>query len=117
MLRAIEATQVFGEADALALLGGDRELLRSLTRLFLELSPLMLGDLTVSFARGDADKVVRVARRLEASASQICAPAAAATARRLALTVHADGLAGAEPMVKQLSKDLSLLHRRLRDEL
>src|SRR5438552_17252318 len=112
MLPFCDVADVFDEAEALSLLDGDRELLRSLTRLCLDLSPLILGDITVALARAHADKVVRLAQRLDASACQICAPRVAASARALALEARTRGLAETAPLVTRLSSDLSQLHRR-----
>ncbi|HYE91301.1 MAG TPA: Hpt domain-containing protein [Terriglobales bacterium] len=107
------AQDVFAEADALTNLDGDRELLRALLRLFVELSPLLLGDVSLAQSRGDAEKLVRLAHRLAASAGQICAYRVATAAREVAAVAGQDGAAACSPAIGRLASELGQLLARL----
>jgi len=110
---ASDTQDVFAEAEALMCLDGDRALLRALLRLFVELSPLLLGDVSLAQSRGDAEKLVRLARRLEASAAQICAYRVATAAREVAAVAARDGAAACSPAIGRVASELAQLLARI----
>jgi len=105
---------IYDEEQALALLTGDRELLRLLVRLFLEFTPPLLRELRSSYGNGDVEKMSHLAHRLEVSANQICVMRMAAGARALGSMMTLRDAASAYQHIEQLTADFDDLRQALK---
>ena len=97
---------IFDPKQALARLGGDRQLLRQLIRIFrTDVRPLM-ATIKRTAEDGEADGLRRSAHALKGSLGTIGAPRVAETARRLELLAQEGDLAHASQLVDTLAGQL-----------
>jgi PAS domain S-box-containing protein len=100
-------------AAALARVGGDRDLLVELVRLFLQECPGWVGKLRRALAEDDAVTAHRVAHSLKGSLDQFGARAACERARHLELMGRERNLAGADEACRALEQSLERLRPAL----
>jgi CheY-like chemotaxis protein/HPt (histidine-containing phosphotransfer) domain-containing protein len=105
---------LFDANHALARLGGDRQLLRQLIRIFRTDARPLIAAIKRAAVAGDADALRRNAHALKGSLGTIGAPKVAETARRLELVVHAGDLGSAPALVAALDDQLGELDKLLR---
>ena len=100
---------LFDPAQALARLGGDRQLLQQLIRIFRTDTRPLLAEIKRTAADGEADALRRSAHALKGSLGTIGAPRVAETARRLELLAQEGDLTHASRLVQTLDEQLSQL--------
>jgi len=108
---------LFDPKHALARLGGDRQLLRQLIRIFRTDARPLMAAIKRTAADGEADGLRRSAHALKGSLGTIGAPRVAETARRLELLAQEGDLAHASQLVDTLAgqlRELDLLMSPLR---
>jgi PAS domain S-box-containing protein len=103
----------FDEAELLDRVGGDRELLREVVRLFFETSPAMLAELRQAAAAGDAETLHRQAHTLKGMVGHFGARAAIEAALRLEVMGRDANLAGAEEACAALAAEVERLRPAL----
>ena len=104
---------ILNEADALARVGGDCELLKSLADVFFDSYPPQLSQMREAIGGGDASQVYRLAHTLVGAVGIFAAPSALAAAARLEAMGREGKLAGAEAAWKQLNTEMGRLKRAL----
>jgi CheY-like chemotaxis protein/HPt (histidine-containing phosphotransfer) domain-containing protein len=97
---------LFDPKHALARLGGDRQLLRQLIRIFRTDARPLMAAIKRTAADGEADGLRRSAHALKGSLGTIGAPRIAETARRLELLAQEGDLAHASQLVDTLAGQL-----------
>ena len=106
---APENGAVLDEAEALARVGGDRELLKSLTEVFFDSYPAQLTQMREAITGNDAPKLYRLAHTLVGAVGIFGAPSAMAAAARLEALGREGKLTGAEEAWQQLDSALNYL--------
>jgi HPt (histidine-containing phosphotransfer) domain-containing protein len=106
-------TGVLDEAEALARVGGDRQLLRELARLFLDQQPAWLADLHDALEQGDAARLQRTAHTLKGAVATFGARAAAEAALQLETIGHSGALASGPAAYRALQEVLAPLAQTL----
>jgi CheY-like chemotaxis protein/HPt (histidine-containing phosphotransfer) domain-containing protein len=104
---------VFDEAEALAGLGGDRQLLRELAALFLQDCPGAMADIAEAIACGDAGRLQCAAHELRGAVSHFAAPAACAAAVQLECAGRAGNMTSAAESYGTLQQTIYQLERAL----
>ncbi len=106
---AVHKEPAFDAADVLARVEGDRSLLAELVAIFLEESPIRLGEIRRCLASGDAKGVERAAHTLRGSVGSLGARAAAQAALALEIKGRDGALAGAEAEFAELEREMGRL--------
>jgi CheY-like chemotaxis protein/HPt (histidine-containing phosphotransfer) domain-containing protein len=113
-----ETEETLDRAAALALVGGDEELLAELAGLFLEDSPKLLAQINDALRRGDGQALERAAHTLKGSVGCFCAKAAYEAALRMEILGREGELpraeeawASLEPEIERLSSALAALRK------
>lgn len=91
--------------DRVALLdrvGGDEDLLREITGIFLEEYPSLIRDIQAAYAAGDAKRLERAAHSLKGSVSNFGAEAATQAAYKLETIGRKGEFAGADTALRDL---------------
>jgi len=104
---------VFDETSALAMLEGDRELLRELLTLFLAAAPMLVQEGRRACARGDAVTLARSAHRLRGNSAQLGGHEVSALALSVELGAKAGDVAGAGEVLDLLAGAVARLCERL----
>jgi HPt (histidine-containing phosphotransfer) domain-containing protein len=107
------ATAIFGWRKLLRSLGGDKQELQKLARMFLEESPRLLAALRVALTRTDLSAVEQTAHRLKGSAAYFVADRTFAAAARLEAVARAGDCDGAKAACAELEEEVRRLRRAL----
>jgi two-component system, sensor histidine kinase and response regulator len=102
------------QALLLERVGGDREALGRLAKLFLADSPKLLARIRRAARRGDAPALQAAAHALKGAVSNFAAPAATDAALRLQRMGEAGDLVGTEPALARLGRELERVDAVLR---
>jgi len=94
---------------ALALVGGDADLLRELVGLFLESYPQQQDELVRAAEAGDTKTAARAAHTLKSSLSTLGAKPIARLAQRIEIALTQGDLSSATPLVERLRDALAAL--------
>jgi len=100
---------ILDESEALARVGGDRELLKSLTEVFFDSYPPQLAQMREAIAANDASQVYRLAHTLVGAVGIFAAPSASSAAARLEALGREGILTGAEEAWQRLNAELARL--------
>ena len=114
MTEPVNPSPVFDPQVALTRVGGDEELLRELTAVFLADSPAWLNDARAAAARGDAVGLRRAAHTIKGAVGYFGAAEATAAAARVEELGRADDPAGAAAALPDLEQALDRLTAALR---
>ena len=106
---ASENGKILDEDEALARVGGDRELLTSLTEVFFDSYPAQLAQMREGISSGDAKAVYQLAHTLVGAVGVFGAPSALAAATRLEAMGREGKISGAEEAWQQLDSALARL--------
>lgn len=94
--------------------GGDNELLREITAIFLEEFPLLMQEIREAVESGDARKLEHAAHSLKGSVSNFGAPEAVDAAARLEMLGRAAQLSSAGDALRRLEEQFENLQPALR---
>jgi PAS domain S-box-containing protein len=110
---ASQADGVLDEPRLLDRVGGDRQALAKLVRLFLADSRTLLSRVREAVGTGDAQQLRTAAHALKGSVANFAAPAATSAAARLQEMGERGDLAEASPAVASLEQELARVRERL----
>jgi histidine phosphotransfer protein HptB len=83
------------------------EFLREIAGIFLEDTPVRIGELEQSLAAGDVAKFTRAAHSIKGSSSNLGALALRASAEKLEQLSHTSGLAGVAPLIDAVKAEFA----------
>lgn len=109
------AKAAWDRVEALDRLGGDEELLRELSGIFLAESPKLLQKLRQGIAEGDVEGVTRAAHSLKGELGYLGAEVAVQAARKLEDMGHEKNLSNAAEVFALLEREFACLHAALKD--
>jgi two-component system sensor histidine kinase/response regulator len=107
------AEPVFDHAAALERFGGDQALMREILDLFLEETPMLLGQIRAALAAGDTEVLERSAHSLKGSVGTFGAKPAARAAQELENRAKAHDFAAAPAALEALENEVAGLTRAL----
>lgn len=113
--RPENSSSSWNRAEALALIGGDNDLLQDLCNIFLEESPKLLSKLRQAVADRNFEAVQRAAHSLKGEASYLGAAAASQNARQLEQMAEQKTLDGAAEQLTILERQLDKLYCALKE--
>jgi two-component system sensor histidine kinase/response regulator len=109
--------KLFDRDMVLGLVEGDRNLLRTVVRLFTSQAPQLLGEICEANSRQDGKALERAAHKLRGSVSNFGATKAVEGARRLEVMGRQDDFTHSRRVEAELEKDLVNLHQALAELL
>ena len=112
-----EAPSPVDEERFLFLMGGDDELVRRISELFLESCPVRLGELEEALQSGDAEGARYAAHGLKGSAANIAAERARGLAEELERAARESHLEAAGPALQDLKDELARVEAYLRESI
>jgi HPt (histidine-containing phosphotransfer) domain-containing protein len=92
---------------------GNDDFLREIVALFAADVPARLAEIDRSFAEGNAPAFQRAAHSIKGSAANLGATRVRAVAERLETRSQRQGLAGAEPIIRELKEEAALAQAEL----
>jgi HPt (histidine-containing phosphotransfer) domain-containing protein len=106
---------VFNLSEALAQVGGDRELLREITRLFLEQLPELLQEAHQALSRSDYRSLGKLAHTLTSSAGQLAAQKTLTAAKKLEELGNQEDSSHVPEALAELEREIALLKSTISD--
>jgi len=106
---------VINISEALGLVGGNRELLREIARIFLDQYPRLLEETRQALSRSDCQSLGAVAHMLAASVGQLGGQRAFRAAKKLEQVSSTADLSRASEALAELENELQLLHSAVSD--
>lgn len=112
-----QSAEIAATLDLVAMLdrvGGDNDLLREITAIFLEEFPMLMQEIREAVEAGDAKRLEHAAHSLKGSVSNFGAPEAVDAAAKLEMLGRAAQLAAAPDALSQLEEQFETLQPALR---
>jgi CheY-like chemotaxis protein/HPt (histidine-containing phosphotransfer) domain-containing protein len=108
-------TDVFNFSEALAQVGGNRELLREITRLFLEQLPEVLEETHQALSRSDYQSLSKLAHNLASSVGQLAAQKTLTAAKKLEELGNQEDFSHVPEALAELEREIALLKSTISD--
>jgi CheY-like chemotaxis protein len=108
-------TDVFNFSEALAQVGGNRELLREITRLFLEQLPELLEETHQALSRSDYQSLSKLAHNLASSVGQLAAQKTLTAAKKLEELGNQEDSSHVPEALAELEREIASLKSTISD--